>query len=83
MMPGAGSKEHGAEADNSNLLPAPRSVLPREVKFSNLDKIFWPDEGITKGDLIDYYRGVAEVLVPHLKARPFTMRRYGGATCQP
>jgi bifunctional non-homologous end joining protein LigD len=46
------------------------------VKLSNLDKPFWPDEGITKGDLIDYYRAVARVLVPHLRDRPFTMRRY-------
>ena len=44
--------------------------------LSNLDKVFWPDEGITKGDLIDYYRQVAPVLVPHLQDRPFTMRRY-------
>src|SRR5205823_13971382 len=48
----------------------------REVKLSNLDKVFWPDEGITKGDLIEYYRAVAPVLVPHLRDRPFTMRRY-------
>ena len=54
----------------------PRDAQEGKVKLSNLDKIFWPEEGITKGDLIDYYRGVAEVLVPHLKARPFTMRRY-------
>jgi bifunctional non-homologous end joining protein LigD len=47
-----------------------------KVKLSNLDKIFWPDEGITKGDLIDYYQTVAGVLVPHLRQRPFTMRRY-------
>jgi len=46
------------------------------VKLSNLDKPFWPEEGITKGDLIDYYRAVAPVLVPHLRDRPFTMRRY-------
>ncbi len=46
------------------------------VKLSNLDKVFWPDEGITKGDLIEYYRAVAGVLVPHLRGRPFTMRRY-------
>jgi bifunctional non-homologous end joining protein LigD len=46
------------------------------VKLSNLDKVFWPDEGITKGDLIDYYRAVAPVLLPHLRDRPFTMRRY-------
>ena len=46
------------------------------VKLSNLEKVFFPDEGITKGDLIDYYRTVAPVLVPHLRDRPFTMRRY-------
>ena len=50
------------------------------VKLSNLDKVFWPDDdrsgGITKGDLLDYYEAVAEVLVPHLRDRPFTMRRY-------
>jgi bifunctional non-homologous end joining protein LigD len=46
------------------------------VKLSNLDKVFWPEEEITKGDLIDYYRAVAGVLVPHLRDRPFTMRRY-------
>jgi bifunctional non-homologous end joining protein LigD len=46
------------------------------LKLSNLDKPFWPDEGITKGDLLAYYQAVAPVLVPHLKDRPFTMRRY-------
>ena len=48
----------------------------REVTLSNLEKPFWPDEGITKGDLIGYYRDVASVLVPHLRGRPFTMKRY-------
>ena len=48
----------------------------RELRLSNLGKPFWPDEGITKGDLIAYYRDVAEVLVPHLRGRPFTMKRY-------
>jgi bifunctional non-homologous end joining protein LigD len=48
----------------------------RVLKLSNLDKPFWPDEGITKGDLLAYYRAVAPVLVPHLKDRPFTMKRY-------
>jgi bifunctional non-homologous end joining protein LigD len=46
------------------------------VKLSNLDKVFWPEEGITKGDLLDYYRAVAPVVLPHLRDRPFTMRRY-------
>ena len=48
----------------------------RVLRLSNLDKLFWPEEGITKGDLLTYYRQVASVLVPHLKGRPFTMKRY-------
>ena len=58
--------------------------MPGGVELSNLDKVFWPDEGITKGDLLEYYRAVAPVLVPHLRDRPFTMRRYPeGAYTEP
>src|SRR5436189_6239237 len=53
----------------------PAAVDDHGVKLSNLDKLFWPEDDpngpITKGDLIDYYRAVAPVLVPHLKGRPF------------
>jgi bifunctional non-homologous end joining protein LigD len=48
----------------------------RVLKLSNLDKPFWPEEGILKGDLLAFYRDVAPVLVPHLRNRPFTMKRY-------
>ncbi len=48
----------------------------RVLKLTNLDKPFWPEEEITKGDLLAYYRAVAPVLLPHLKNRPFTMKRY-------
>src|SRR6187200_2237972 len=48
----------------------------RLLKLSNLDKPFWPEEGITKGDLLSYYRRVAPAVLPHLKGRPFTMKRY-------
>jgi bifunctional non-homologous end joining protein LigD len=48
----------------------------RVLRLSNLDKAYFPDESITKGDLLAYYREVADVLVPHLKDRPFTMKRY-------
>jgi bifunctional non-homologous end joining protein LigD len=58
----------------------PVETVDHGVKLSNLDKPFWPDDdpsgGITKGDLIDYYRAVAPVVVPHLENRPFTMRRF-------
>jgi bifunctional non-homologous end joining protein LigD len=48
----------------------------RVLRLSNLDKVFFPESGLTKGDLLAYYRDVAPVLVPHLKSRPFTMKRY-------
>ncbi|HET9242278.1 MAG TPA: DNA ligase D [Gaiella sp.] len=48
----------------------------RRLKLSNLDKVFWPEDGITKGELLAYYRDIAEMLVPHLRKRPFTMKRY-------
>jgi bifunctional non-homologous end joining protein LigD len=48
----------------------------RVLKLSNLDKLFWPEEGITKGDLLAYYRDVAPAILPHLRDRPFTMKRY-------
>ena len=48
----------------------------RVLRLSKLEKPFWPEEGITKGDLLAYYRDVAPVLVPHLRGRPFTMKRY-------
>ena len=49
---------------------------PRNIKLTNLDKVFWPRLGITKGDLIDHYLRVAEVLVPHLAGRPLIMKRF-------
>ncbi|MDQ3823130.1 MAG: DNA ligase D, partial [Actinomycetota bacterium] len=58
--------------------PVPKEIRKgdRVLKLSNLDKVFFPDDGITKGDLLSYYRAIAPVLVPHLKGRPFTMKRY-------
>ena len=46
------------------------------VQFTNLDKVFWPRQGYTKGDLIAYYLAVADVILPHLKDRPITLRRF-------
>jgi bifunctional non-homologous end joining protein LigD len=47
----------------------------RELRLSNLDKVYWPDDGITKGDLLAYYWNVAGLVLPHLHDRPLTMRR--------
>jgi bifunctional non-homologous end joining protein LigD len=48
----------------------------RVVKLTNLKKPFWPDLGITKGDLLQYYADVAPVLLPHIKDRAMVMKRY-------
>jgi len=52
------------------------SVGGRRLKLSNLDKIFYPDVGFAKGEVIDYYTRIAPVLLPHLNDRPLTMKRY-------
>src|SRR4051812_18730796 len=46
------------------------------VKLSSGDRVLFPDDGVTKGDLFAYYEKVAPTLVPHLRDRPFTMKRY-------
>ena len=50
--------------------------MSREVKLSSADRVLFPDDGITKGDLFDYYDAVAAAIVPHLRDRPFTMKRW-------
>jgi len=47
-----------------------------DVPLTNLDKPFWPELGITKGDLLQYYADVAPLLLPHLVDRPMVMKRY-------
>ncbi|MFQ5793268.1 MAG: non-homologous end-joining DNA ligase, partial [Acidobacteriota bacterium] len=63
-----------------NVLDALKQAAPRpsrrKIKLSNLDKVFWPKEGITKGDLLAYYEQVAELLLPYLHERPTHMLRY-------
>jgi bifunctional non-homologous end joining protein LigD len=51
-------------------------VGERELAVSNLDKVLYPATGFTKGDLIDAYADLAEVLLPHLRGRPVTLKRY-------
>ena len=50
--------------------------LDRPLRLTNLDKVYFPDEGYAKGDLIQYYASVAPVLLPHLAGRPISMSRY-------
>jgi bifunctional non-homologous end joining protein LigD len=71
-----------------NLPPEQRTVLPlnaasitvradgRDVRLTNLNKVFWPDLQLTKGDLIQYYAELAPALLPHLRDRAMVMKRY-------
>jgi bifunctional non-homologous end joining protein LigD len=69
-------------------MPRPRFVIPRdqqnvnlavgtrEVRLTNLNKVFWAEAGLTKGDLLQYYADVSGVLLPHLHDRAMVMKRY-------
>jgi bifunctional non-homologous end joining protein LigD len=48
----------------------------RRLSLSNLDKVFYPGPGFTKGQVIDYYTRVAPAVLPHLRGRPLTLKRY-------
>ncbi len=52
------------------------TVAGRELTLTNLDKVFWPDAGYTKEDLVRYYVAVARYLLPHVKDRPLNLTRY-------
>jgi bifunctional non-homologous end joining protein LigD len=54
---------------------APRTAAP-DIKFTNLTKVFWPDEGYTKGDLIEFYRAISPWMLPYLTERPLVLTRY-------
>ncbi len=51
-------------------------VEDHSIVISNLDKVLYPESGFTKGQLLDYYARVAPVLLPHLRGRPLTRKRY-------
>ena len=73
----AGGKRRNGEEEQETVVarPEPRSE-PRTVNFTNLEKIFWPDDGYNKGDLIEYYRSVSPWILPYLADRPVVLTRY-------
>jgi bifunctional non-homologous end joining protein LigD len=77
---GRGKRDEGREEDGIAMPesrdPHPASPVSRSITFSNLKKIYWPNEKYTKGDLIDYYRAVAPWILPYLRNRPVVMTRY-------
>jgi bifunctional non-homologous end joining protein LigD len=54
----------------------PEAAALPTVDFTNVDKVFWPADGYTKGDLLEYYRRIAQWLLPYLRDRPVVLTRY-------
>ena len=74
LQASAGAREVEVHAALS--AAASRQRKQADVRFSNLDKVYWPDEGYTKGDLLAFYEQVADYLLPYLRDRPVHMNRY-------
>ncbi len=81
--------EHDADPHGCNAAPhdeshaaapsaaaEPEAPPPIEVRITNRQKVFWPEEGLTKGDLVDYYATIAPTLLPYLVERPVMLVRY-------
>jgi bifunctional non-homologous end joining protein LigD len=86
LLDRSGAKAHGARVaagiggDNSRVAAWKTSELAvggeRALRPSRLEMLFWPEERIRKGDLVEYYSRVAPVLLPHVRDRPFTLKRH-------
>ncbi len=60
----------------ASLAEASLTIDGHQLKFTNLNKVFYPADGIRKRDLLNYYDAVAPLIVPHLKDRPLSLKRY-------
>ncbi len=75
------AKATEASSLTAHLLPpenaeATLTIEGRRLKFTNLNKVFYPADGYTKRDVINFYAAVADLLVPHLQGRPLSLKRY-------
>jgi bifunctional non-homologous end joining protein LigD len=74
-------QESQPESRRETLLPADKAEITLDVdghrlKFTNLNKVFYPADGYTKRDVINFYAAIAALLVPHLQGRPLSLKRY-------
>jgi bifunctional non-homologous end joining protein LigD len=74
----AGTPEKNSEEEISSKSKGDKilTVNGNKLKLTNLDKVYFPEEGFTKGDIINYYSKVAKYILPHLKDRPQSMNRH-------
>ena len=69
-------KSKSSAKDAKPQLAESMSIGGKTVQFSNLNKVLYPEAGFTKGEVIDYYLRVSPFMLPHLKGRPLTLKRY-------
>ena len=69
------SDQDHSKSDKSNTMESTKSIGGKKLAFTHLDKIFWPDEGYTKGDVIDYYNTVYPHIIKYMKDRPESLLR--------
>ena len=75
------AEETDQQSKQEALLPADKAEIALDVdghrlKFTNLNKVFYPADGYTKRDVINFYAAAADLLVPHLQGRPLSLKRY-------
>ena len=70
------SRKAPARSSTRSAQSSTLSIEGRAVPVTHLDKVFYPKAGFTKADVIDYYIRISNVLLPHLKDRPLTLKRY-------
>src|SRR5688500_20307809 len=69
--------------DRTRKVATPATVECSEVIVTHPEKIMFPDEGITKGELASYYGAIAPVMLPHVRRRPITMERFHNGNTAP
>jgi bifunctional non-homologous end joining protein LigD len=69
-------REAPAELLAASAKDASLTVDGHALKFTNLKKLYYPDDGISKGDVLNYYNGIADLILPHLVDRPLSLKRY-------
>jgi bifunctional non-homologous end joining protein LigD len=69
-------RSDGRDDDQQSARPAARNDTAKSVAFSNLTKRYWPADGYTKGDMVEYYRAVAKWMLPYLRNRPVVLTRF-------
>lgn len=77
------SKSHGPLIPGKSPNEVALDIDGRSLKFTNLNKVFYPGEGVDKRDLINYYDAVAHLIIPHLCDRPLSLKRYPNGIDKP